>query len=99
MQPFLIWGCPVLHHNAMTTTRLHVREEAGAKPRGLMAEFCKTTLSPLYLRALEHFPSSYPLPIAWTQTHIVFIPKSPNPEVVSSFCPIAMTNVSYRILA
>lgn len=71
-------------------------------PDGFHVEFYKyswETISSLYVQAIQDFQSSGVLPPSWCLTHITFIPKVSHPVYVKDFRPIALCNVSYRLLA
>ncbi|XP_074277676.1 uncharacterized protein LOC141601306 [Silene latifolia] len=46
--------------------------------------------------AILGFLNSGHIPPAWKNTHIVLIPKIPNPDCISQFRPISLCNVIYR---
>ncbi|XP_074301693.1 uncharacterized protein LOC141633111 [Silene latifolia] len=46
--------------------------------------------------AILGFLNSGHIPPAWNNTHIVLIPKIPNPDCISQFRPISLCNVIYR---
>lgn len=51
----------------------------------------------IFLSFMSRFYNRAFIPSSWEKTHLIFIPKLPNPIMVRDFRPITLCNVSYHI--
>ncbi|CAN1830601.1 LINE-1 retrotransposable element ORF2 protein [Linum perenne] len=57
------------------------------------------TIGPLVCKEVTHFFQTCSMPEEWNDTHIVLIPKVPNPTGMGSFRPISCCNFRYKIIS
>ncbi|CAN0907022.1 LINE-1 retrotransposable element ORF2 protein [Linum grandiflorum] len=57
------------------------------------------TIGPHFVEEIINFFRTGVMPEGWNETHIVLIPKVPNPEEVTQFRPISCCNFRYKIIS
>ncbi|CAN1761157.1 Transposon TX1 uncharacterized 149 kDa protein [Linum perenne] len=71
-------------------------------PDGYSGHFYRkywNVIGPQLCQEVKEFFRNTTMPTGWNETHIVIIPKIPNPEEIGQFRPISCCNFNYKIIS
>ncbi|CAN1347905.1 Putative ribonuclease H protein At1g65750 [Linum perenne] len=57
------------------------------------------TIGPMVYKEIKEFFRSNSMPNSWNDTHLVLIPKTPNPTTLAHFRPISCCNFKYKVIS
>ncbi|CAN1136858.1 Transposon TX1 uncharacterized 149 kDa protein [Linum perenne] len=79
-----------------------MRPNKSPGPDGFSGKFYRrywNIIGPQVCHEIKRFFMEVRMPEGWNDTHIVIIPKIPNPEEISQFRPISCCNFIYKIIS
>ncbi|CAN1194155.1 LINE-1 retrotransposable element ORF2 protein [Linum perenne] len=83
-------------------TVFSLRANQSLGPDGYPGHFFRRywqTIGPMVCKEVKEFFRSNSMPNSWNDTHLVLIPKTPNPTTLSHFRPISYCNFKYKIIS